>query len=108
MGRHKYPKAKRRLSTPCAVSPNPASGRSLNYCPPAFPRIPGTYAEAFTEGGAQVSVFDLPEVIQLMKERLAAADISAVGGDFNESLPEGPFDAAYLGSVSHTYGPEEN
>ena len=55
-----------------------------------------------------MSVFDLPEVIQLMKERLAAADISAVGGDFNESLPEGPFDAAYLGSVSHIYGPEEN
>jgi hypothetical protein len=23
-------------------------------------------------------------------------------------LPEGPFDAAYLGSVSHIYGPEEN
>jgi hypothetical protein len=31
-----------------------------------------------------------------------------VGGDFNEGLPEGPFEAAYLGSVSHIYGPEEN
>jgi hypothetical protein len=31
-----------------------------------------------------------------------------VGGDFNEGLPEGPFDAAYLGSVSHIYGPKEN
>jgi SAM-dependent methyltransferase len=69
---------------------------------------PGTYAEAFREGGAQVTVFDLPEVVELMKERLDAAGISAVGGDFNEGLPEGPFDAAYLGSVSHIYGPEEN
>jgi SAM-dependent methyltransferase len=69
---------------------------------------PGTYAEAFTEGGAQVTVFDLPEVIELMKEHLDAAGISAVGGDFNEGLPEGPFDAAYLGSVSHIYGPQEN
>ena len=31
-----------------------------------------------------------------------------MGGDFNEGLPEGPFDAAYLGSVSHIYGPKEN
>ena len=69
---------------------------------------PGTYAEAFVEGGARVTVFDLPEVVELMKERLDAAGISAVGGDFNEGLPEGPFDAAYLGSVSHIYGPEEN
>src|SRR5215217_454597 len=69
---------------------------------------PGTYAEAFTEGGAKVTVFDLPEVVDLMKEHLDAAGISAVGGDFNEGLPEGPFEAAYLGSVSHIYGPEEN
>ena len=69
---------------------------------------PGTYAEAFTEGGAQVTVFDLPEVVGLMKEHLDAAGISAVGGDFNEGLPEGPFDAAYLGSVSHIYGPKDN
>jgi len=69
---------------------------------------PGTYAEAFTEGGAQVTVFDLPEVVELMREHLDAAGISAVGGDFNEGLPEGPFDAAYLGSVSHIYGLEEN
>jgi SAM-dependent methyltransferase len=69
---------------------------------------PGTYAEAFVEGGARVTVFDLPEVIELMSEHLDAAGISTVGGDFNEGLPEGPFDAAYLGSVSHIYGPEEN
>src|ERR671920_2155548 len=69
---------------------------------------PGTYAEAFVKDGARVTIHDLPEVIKLMKEHLAAAGISAVGGDFNEGLPEGPFDAAYLGSVSHIYGPKEN
>ncbi len=62
---------------------------------------PGTYAEAFPVGGARVTVFDLPEVVELMKEHPAAAGVYAVGGDFNEGLPEGPFDAAYLGSVSH-------
>jgi SAM-dependent methyltransferase len=69
---------------------------------------PGTYAEAFTEGGARVTVLDLPEVVELMKEHLAAAGVSAYSGDFNEGLPEGPFDAVYLGSVSHIYGPDEN
>jgi SAM-dependent methyltransferase len=69
---------------------------------------PGTYAEAFVAGGAQVTVFDLPEVIELMREHLDAARISAIGGNFNEGLPEGPFDAVYLGSVSHIYGPQEN
>ena len=43
-----------------------------------------------------------------MRYRLSAAGISAVGGDFNEGLPEGPFDAAYLGGVSRIYGPGEN
>src|SRR3712207_3751105 len=43
-----------------------------------------------------------------MRRHLDAAGISAVGGNFNEGLPEGPFDTAYLGSVSHMYGPEEN
>ena len=69
---------------------------------------PATYAEAFAEGGARVTVFDLPEVVELMRKHFEAAGVSAVGGDFNEGLPEGPFDAAYLGSVSHIYGPEEN
>src|SRR5919206_1970716 len=49
---------------------------------------PKTYAEAFAEGGARVTVFDLPEVIELMKDRLSAAGISASGGDFNGGLPE--------------------
>jgi SAM-dependent methyltransferase len=81
---------------------------------PENPRIldvgggPSTYAEAFAEGGARVTVFDLPEVVEVMRRHFDAAGISAVGGDSNEGLPEGPFDAAYLGSVSHIYGPKEN
>jgi len=29
---------------------------------------PGTYAEAFVKDGARVTIYDLPEVIKLMKE----------------------------------------
>ncbi|TCJ18461.1 methyltransferase domain-containing protein [Rubrobacter taiwanensis] len=81
---------------------------------PENPRIldvgggPGTYAEAFARRGAEVTVLDLPEVVELMREYLEAAGVRGAGGDFNESLPEGPFEAAYLGNVSHIYGPAEN
>lgn len=92
----------------------PAVADALLSRLPEKPRIldigggPGTYAEAFTNGGARVTVFDMPEVLDLMKEYLDVAGIAAVGGDFNKWVPEGPFDAAYLGSVSHIYGPKEN
>jgi len=69
---------------------------------------PGTNAEAFAAGGARVTVFDRPEVIELMQETLAASGIETASGDMNEGLPNGPFDAVYFGNTSHMYGPEEN
>ena len=69
---------------------------------------PGTNAEAFAAGGARVTVFDRPEVIELMRETLSASGIETSVGDMNEGLPEGPFDAVYFGNTSHMYGPEEN
>lgn len=69
---------------------------------------PGTNAEAFAASGARVTVFDRPEVIELMQETLEGAGVEVVGGDMNEWLPEGPFDAIYFGNTSHMYGPEEN
>ena len=69
---------------------------------------PGTNAEAFAAGGARVTVFDRPEVIELMQTTLEAAGIETAKGDMNEGLPTGPFDAVYFGNTSHMYGPEEN
>lgn len=69
---------------------------------------PGTNAEAFAGGGARVTVFDRPEVIEQMRDVLARAGIETAAGDMNEWLPEGPFDAIYFGNTSHMYGPEEN
>jgi SAM-dependent methyltransferase len=69
---------------------------------------PGTNAEAFARRGARVTVLDLPAVIELTKDRLAQSGIATEAGDMNEYLPEGPFDALYLGHTSHMYGPEEN
>jgi SAM-dependent methyltransferase len=69
---------------------------------------PGTNAEAFIQAGARVTVFDRPEVIELMEERLHRAGIATAAGDMNETLPGGQFDAIYYGNTSHMYGPEEN
>lgn len=69
---------------------------------------PGTNAEAFARGGARVTVFDRPGVIDLMQSTLHAAEVETIAGDMNEGLPEGPFDAIYFGNTSHMYGPEEN
>src|SRR5918995_176038 len=69
---------------------------------------PGTNAEAFTRSGAMVTVFDRPEVIELMQKQLRADGIETAAGDMNEALPEGPFDAIYYGNTSHMYGPAEN
>ena len=69
---------------------------------------PGTNAEAFAAGGARVTVFDRPEVIDLMGKTLTAGGIETASGDMNEVLPEGPFEAIYFGNTSHMYGPDEN
>jgi SAM-dependent methyltransferase len=78
---------------------------------------PGTNAEAFVRLGhernvsgeeVKVTVFDRPEVIELMRETLSASRIETEAGDMNEGLPEGPFDAIYFGNTSHMYGPREN
>jgi hypothetical protein len=69
---------------------------------------PGTNAEAFAGAGAWVTVFDRPEVIELMKDTLRQGGIETAAGDMNEALPEGPFDAIYYGNTSHMYDPAEN
>lgn len=69
---------------------------------------PGTNAEAFVRAGARVTVFDRPEVIELMQQQLLRAGIATAAGDMNEALPEGPFDAIYYGNTSHMYGSAEN
>ena len=69
---------------------------------------PAANAEAFAGDGARVTVFDRPEVLDLMRGHLDAAGIASVAGDMNEGLPKGPFDAIYFGNTSHMYGPKEN
>ena len=69
----------------------------------------GHMARAFADRGLRATLFDRPDVLPEAREFLGAGaeGIAMEGGDFNVSLPAGPFDLAYLGNVYHIYGPEK-
>lgn len=70
---------------------------------------PGTYARLFAQHNTEVTLFDLPDVIDLIHEEFREQKfITLIGGDFTLSLPAGPFDLAFLGNICHIYGPEKN
>ncbi len=70
---------------------------------------PLTIARTFARKGARVTILDLPEVVEMMEPEIEPG-LSArmVKGDFTVSLPDGPFDLAYLGHICHIYGEKEN
>jgi len=70
---------------------------------------PLTIARAFARKGAKVTILDLPEVVEMMEPEIdPGLSVKMVKGDFTVSLPEGPFDLAYLGNICHIYGEMEN
>lgn len=66
----------------------------------------GTVAKLLAEQGLKVTLFDTEAVAELVAPTLP--EIKVIGGDFNQSIPEGPYDLIYLGNVTHIYGPENN
>lgn len=72
---------------------------------------PGTFSREFLARGWEAVLVDRPEVVEHVAsayglERLAGLELAA--GDFNESLPEGPFDAVLLANITHIYDPAIN
>lgn len=68
---------------------------------------PGTQALAFQEHGWQVTVLDFPEVIDLMADDLAKADIATIKGDATKGIPAQEFDLVFCGNLFHSMSPEE-
>ncbi|MDD2553501.1 MAG: methyltransferase [Desulfotomaculaceae bacterium] len=70
---------------------------------------PLTYAKAFADLGANVTVLDTPEVVEYMSDFLRGEEkIEMVAGDFNQGLPAGPFSLVFLGNICHIYGEHQN
>lgn len=67
---------------------------------------PGTFSREFVERGWEAVLLDRPEVVEHVAtayglERIDGLEL--LGGDFNEALPEGPFDAVLLANITHIY-----
>jgi len=70
---------------------------------------PLTHARAFAGRGAQVTVLDAPEVVEMMQPTIREGEsIAMIAGDFTVALPPGPYHLAYLGNICHIYGEKEN
>ena len=70
----------------------------------------GTVSKVFADRGVNVILFDRPDVVETVNNEITSGWplVSLVGGDFNETLPDGPFDIVFLGNVTHIYGPDDN
>jgi len=68
---------------------------------------PGTQALAFQGRGWQVTVLDFPEVIDLMADDLAQADIATIKGDATKGIPAQEFDLVFCGNLFHSMSREE-
>jgi hypothetical protein len=70
---------------------------------------PLNYAVPFARRGVAVTVQDIPEVVELMRPAVPPGlDIRMVSGDFNAAVAPGPYEVAFLGNITHIYGPDEN
>lgn len=89
-------------ATAAAVGPPPPGGRLLDVG-----GAPGGYAAAFAGNGWEVTVLDLPAALAVAGAALEEAGVRTVAGDATAALPNGPWDAVYLGNLAHLFGPEE-
>jgi len=99
-----------RLAPAVAAAVNPAGARRLLDIGAAL----GAYAQAFLEAapGLRATLFDLPPVIEMARERFAGTDLARrmtfVGGDFyRDELPAG-HDLALLSAIIHQNSREQN
>jgi len=72
---------------------------------------PGRYARAFAKRADRVVLFDLPPVVDHVKEAYGldrVENLELCKGDMAESLPEERFDVVFLGHICHMWSPEEN
>lgn len=65
----------------------------------------GRYAEAMVARGCRVTLFDMPVVIDLARERYGDT-LDYRPGDFHEDSFGGPYDAAFLSNIVHGESPE--
>jgi SAM-dependent methyltransferase len=72
---------------------------------------PGAFTRAFLRRGWKGVLMDRPEVIEHVSGRYGLGRLEGlelVGGDFQETLPDGEFEVVLLANITHIYPPAEN
>lgn len=72
---------------------------------------PGVYARALRDRGFDVTLLDTPEVVEHVAEAYGLAEVPGLeleAGDFEETLPDGPYDLVLLANITHLLPPEKN
>ena len=70
---------------------------------------PGTIARAFAARGLRAIIFDLPDCVDVMSDELSGVEgLELLRGDATKTLPDGPWDIAFLGNICHGQSPEDN
>lgn len=101
-----------------AAFARPAAPAVVDACLERFPAAErvldlggghGAHAQAFAARGLSATLQDRPEAIERARSRgLEAAGVDLFGGDFFQTLPEGPFDLVFCAAVTDTYDGERN
>lgn len=84
----------------------PGGGRALD-----LGGGPGVFARALRDRGFEVTLFDTPEVVEHVADAHGLAEapgIELAAGDFEETLPDGPFELVLLANITHLLPPAKN
>lgn len=84
----------------------PGGGRALD-----LGGGPGVFARALRDRGFEVTLFEAPGVIEHVADAYDLLDADGIhleAGDFEEDLPQGPFDLVLLANITHILPPGEN
>lgn len=68
---------------------------------------PGTFSKEFARRGAEVTLLDRPEVVEIVAPLLENEPVELVAGDALDELPS-RFDLVLCSRITHMFGPEEN
>jgi SAM-dependent methyltransferase len=68
---------------------------------------PGVFSSEFARRGAEVTLLDQPDVVEIVSPLLESTSIDLVSDDMLDSLPT-EFDLVFCSRITHMLGPEEN
>ncbi|MGD8320432.1 MAG: class I SAM-dependent methyltransferase [Gemmatimonadota bacterium] len=114
------PSRAKRFMSAMAAAPDERIRRIVDLCLERRPDArtvldvgggPGHITRAFVGRGLEGTLLDTEDIVDYVVDAYGLEDVDGlevVVGDFNEALPNGPFDVVLFSNVLHIYSPERN